>query len=628
MFRKKTARDTGIPVPAELPPLEGLDDQADDPSSGPRRIWLWTLLTALIVVFLFALVLFLGGKAIYDGLKDRALENQQIAQEHYALGLKHLESSEYELAIAEFELALRHDSSLSDARSHLREAKELVRAEVTPTSETRQDAVENLYREAVSHYENGGLEQSVAALEELRGLDADYQRENVVTMLSNAHYQLGLNAVAADRGAENRLDQAIAHFEAVLAIKPGDKDAQDQLNLAHLYTAALNYWERDWSATIQALKGLYVLAPDYKDVESRLRDAYVFHAESYAENGEWCRAADEYAAAVRILPLETTVDKRDDARIRCQATAEAPSPTPTSRETATPRVTTAATAAPAQATPQPTAPSSFLGKGRIAFTSFDATRQRYDVYVMNLEQGDAKLLWANASQPAFAQGGRRLAFRNMDPLHLGLAILDLSDNTVSELTTHVEDSAPAWSPDTNQIVFASNRHGDRKWRLYVISPREVRGEGEEWAFGEKPAWSRDGNRIAYHGCDERGDNCAVWVMQPGGFNPARLTTDPSDTAPAWSPDGTQVAFVSARSGNWELYLIDIATGQEERLTSDPAVDLAPVWSPDGRQLAFLSNRERAWAVYVLEVRSGEVNKVITTGDAYPDPFGEQLSWIP
>ena len=80
-------------------------------------------------------------------------------------------------------------------------------------------------------------------------------------MLSTAHFQLGLNAVA-----ENRLDDAISHFEAVLAIKPGDKDAQDQLDLIDLYTAALNYWERDWSATIQALKGLYALAPDYKDV--------------------------------------------------------------------------------------------------------------------------------------------------------------------------------------------------------------------------------------------------------------------------------------------------------------------------------------------------------------------------
>jgi Tol biopolymer transport system component len=247
---------------------------------------------------------------------------------------------------------------------------------------------------------------------------------------------------------------------------------------------------------------------------------------------------------------------------------------------------------------------------------------------MNLAQGDARLLWTNASQPAFARGGRRMAFRNMDPVHLGLAILDLSSNTITDLTAHVEDSSPFWSPDSNQIVFASDKHGDRKWRLYVVSPDEVRGEGEEWIFGQKPAWSRDGGRIAYHGCDERGDACSVWVMQPGGFHPARLTTDPSDTAPAWSPDGTQVAFISSRTGNWELFLIEIATGQEKRLTENPATDIAPIWSPDGKQIAFLSDRDGVWAVYILELKSGEVHTIIATGDAYPDPFSAQLSWIP
>lgn len=624
--KKRKAEDAFIPIPAKLPPLDGLDDQPGETSGQPRHIWLWTLLTALVVVSLVVYVLVLGVKGVYDGLRDRALENQQLAQEHYALGLEHLDSSDYEFAIAEFELALRYNSSLKDARTQLREAKELGQAQMTPTSETRQDAVQLLYREAVIHYESGNLSQSIEALDELRGLDRDYQSENVATMLATAHFQLGRNAVAQDR-----IDEAIRQFEAVLTIKPGDKDAQNQLNLAHLYTAALNYWERDWSATVQALKGLYALAPDYKDVEARLINAHLLHAEDHADRGNWCQAAIEYAAAVEILPLETTVDKRDDARIQCQATAEAPSPTPTSQATATPRTTVQAasgTPLPSEATPQPTAPAVAVGKGQIAFTSFDAARGRYDLYVMDLAQGDAKLLRANASQPAFARGGKRLAFRNTDPLYLGLAILDLRSNSVSELTDHAEDSAPVWSPDSEQIVFASNKHGDRKWRLYVISPSEVRGDGQEWSFGEKPAWSHDGSRIAYHGCNERGDDCAVWVMQPGGFGPARLTTDPSDTAPAWSPDSTQVAFVSARSGNWEIFLADIATGQERRLTDDPAVDIAPVWSPDGRQIAFLSNRDGGWAVYVLELKSGQLRKIIATGDAYPEPFGEQLSWIP
>jgi tetratricopeptide (TPR) repeat protein len=625
MFRKtRKTNDADVPVPSELPALEGMDEQTDNAESHRPRIWLWTLIAALVVVLLVVYVLVLGSKGIYDGLRDRALENQQFAQKHYELGLAQLEDGEYELAIAEFELTLRHDSSLVDARDRLREAKEMVQAQGTPTSETRQDAAKLLYIQATTLYEDGNLNQSVAVLDELRGLDADHQRENVETMLSRAHYQLGLNAVV-----ENRLDDAISHFETVLDIKPGDKDAQDQLNLADLYAAALNYWERDWSATIQALKGLYALAPDYKDVETRLRDAYVFRGDDLAEDGSWCQAGDDYASAVEILPLEMTVDLRDDARIRCQATAEAPTPTPTLRATATSRATsTAGTTDSPQATPQPTPPTMAPGKGRIAFTGFDAIRQRHDIYVIDLAQGDARLLRANASQPAFSPGGRMLAFRNMDPQYLGLGILDLSRNTFNELTTHVEDASPTWSLESDQLVFASNKHGDRKWRVYVISPYEVRGKGEEWVMGQKPDWSRDGGRIAYHGCDERGGDCGIWVMQPGGFNGARLTTNASDTAAAWSPDGTQVAFASTRSGNWELHLVEIATGQEKRLTDHPAADFAPAWSPDGKQIAFLSDREGAWAVYILDVKSGQVQKLIATGDAYPDPFAETLSWIP
>jgi tetratricopeptide (TPR) repeat protein len=389
-------------------------------SDHPPRTWLWTLIAALIVVSLIIYVLALGVKAIYDGLRDRGLENQEVAREHYALGLEKLEAKEYELAIAEFELALRHDSSLRDARLHLEQAKELVKAQVTPTSETRQDAAKLLYREAVTHYGGGNLSQSVALLDELRGLDPDYQRQNVETMLVAARDQLGLNAVAADR-----LDEAISHFEAALVINPDDTTAQDQLNLANLYQAALNYWERDWSATIQALKGLYALAPEYKDVQIRLRDAYLFQAEDHASSGDWCRAADEYAAAGEILPLETTVDQRDDARIRCQATAEAPTPTPTPRVTATPKATmpagtavTEATASP-QSTDQSPPVTSPIGKGRIAFSSFDSVRQIHDIYVVSLVQGDAQLLQANASQPAFAPGGRWLAFRNLDQQQYG-----------------------------------------------------------------------------------------------------------------------------------------------------------------------------------------------------------------
>lgn len=633
--RKRPASDDLIPVPASLPPIAGMVEEERRAAARGRRTWLWTLAAALVVVLLAVYVLVLGVLGAYDGMKDRTVVGQQRAREHYSQGVTYLESGAYELAIGEFEEALRDDASLGEALTRLQQAKELAQAQARPTSETTQNAAQLLYRQAVAHYESGNLGQAVAVLDEVRGLDPNYQRENVELMLTTSHRRLGLDAVA-----EDRLDDAAGHFEAVLAVKPDDADAQDQLNLIRLYTAALNYWERDWAATIQALKGLYTLAPDYKDVKARLRDAYLFRAQTYADHNDWCRAADDYAAAVEILPLEATVDQRDDATIRCQSAAEIPTPTPTNKVAAQP---TASPTAAAQATsgsdssptgetpaPKPTATpqTGAVGSGRIAFTSYDAARQRSDIYVVDLAEGDAKLLRENGSQPAFAAGGKRLAFRNLDPEYRGLGILDTTSGDVGELTAFAEDSTPAWSPAADQIIFSSNKHGDRQWRLYGISPGEVRGDGEQWAFGQMPAWSPDGDQIAYHGCDERGDNCGVWQMSPGGFAPTRLTTDPSDTAPAWSPDGARVAFISVRSGNWDLYLADVASGQVTQLTDHAAADVAPTWSPDGKQIAFLSSREGAWAVYVLEVESGAVQKVIATGDAYPDPVSERLSWVP
>ena len=633
MLRKRRKANAGsdeIPVPAVLPPVVGLDE-TDEYAPGRRpRTWLWTLLAALVAVLLVVYLALVGVKAIYDGLKDRGIANQQTARDHYALGMAHLDAGEYELAVAEFELALRYDSSLAEAKTQLREAEVKARAQVTPTSEARLDAAALLYKQAVTAYESGKLADAITALDELRGLDANYQRQNVETMLATAHYQLGQDAVRGDR-----LDEAGQHFEAVLALKPDDASARDQLNLVNLYKAALSNWDHNWPATIQALKGLYALASGYKDVRIRLHDAHSYLAQAYATEGNWCAASEEYAAAVSTLSLEESVDKRDDAAFRCQATAEAPTPTATSQPRPTATSPIVAPTVPAGATATPGSATGPLGKGQIAFTGYNAIYQRHDIYIIDLAQGVATLVQENASQPAFAPGGRQLAVRNTHPSYLGVSVLNLDTKEINQVTAHPEDSAPAWSFDEKQLVFASDKHGDRKWRIYVISPGEVRGEGVEWIFGQMPAWSpvpaADGTTagsVAYHGCNERGDECGVWVMKAGGFSPARLTTDPSDTAPAWSPDGKRVAFTSARSGNWELYLIGAAGGKETQLTNNLAVDVAPTWSPDGTQLAFLSNRDGGWAIYILTIKYGQVRKVISTGGAYADAVSERLSWIP
>jgi len=70
-------------------------------------------------------------------------------------------------------------------------------------------------------------------------------------------------------------------------------------------------------------------------------------------------------------------------------------------------------------------------------------------------------------------------------------------------------------------------------------------------------------------------------------------------APAWSPDGRTIVFVSWRDGNGEVYAMDADGSGPRNLTQNPAKDVRPSWSPDGRSIAFVSSRNRQSEIYVM-----------------------------
>ena len=79
-------------------------------------------------------------------------------------------------------------------------------------------------------------------------------------------------------------------------------------------------------------------------------------------------------------------------------------------------------------------------------------------------------------------------------------------------------------------------------------------------------------------------------MNADGSELTQRTDDAADDgAPAWSPDGTQVAFHSSRDGNYEIYVMNADGTGITRLTDNPADDGAPAWSPDGTSIAFASS---------------------------------------
>jgi dipeptidyl aminopeptidase/acylaminoacyl peptidase/CubicO group peptidase (beta-lactamase class C family) len=110
------------------------------------------------------------------------------------------------------------------------------------------------------------------------------------------------------------------------------------------------------------------------------------------------------------------------------------------------------------------------------------------------------------------------------------------------------------------------------------------------AAPEQPALSPDGQEIVYvlRTTDAAADQnvTALWRVGSGDGEPQQLTTGPADSAPAWSPDGSSVAFVRAGDGPAQVWLLPARGGEPKSLTDLPLGSGRPVWSPDGSRIAF------------------------------------------
>jgi TolB protein len=127
-----------------------------------------------------------------------------------------------------------------------------------------------------------------------------------------------------------------------------------------------------------------------------------------------------------------------------------------------------------------------------------------------------------------------------------------------------------------------------------------------------PAWSPDGDRLAYVSFEKR--RSMIYIQRlTDGKRELIASYKGINSAPAFSPDGRKLAFVTSKDGNPEIYVVDLNTRVVTRLTRHLGIDTEPSWTPDGNKLVFTSSRSGQPQVYQMNADGSGIVRLTYQG---------------
>jgi tetratricopeptide (TPR) repeat protein len=598
------------------------DNQDTPPTKADKRarrrqfVRRWIVPLVLLSVVLAFGVLLMALVGFRDGTQERELAKRHQAEILYNRGEIYLEWGQYQLAEAHFEEALRLVPDYEQAVTKLEVAQ--VRQTVTPSptsppptstpplpTSTPEVVVvpltDVLYEEGKQHYADQEWALTISKLEQLRLEDINYQAESVSEMLFESHYAYG---VYLDE--QGQIEAAILQYNQALDLLPRHPEVSVLRRRADLYQSALNEWDVNWENVINFLIALYHVAPDYKDATDRLYEACIVYGQELVKQDRYCEASEIYEQAIEIDDGDEAVVKREaDTSFLCQSAGPVP-----------------------LATPTPDGPPSVWSQvhlGTLFATCYDTHNNQYAVCAQNAEDNELQTWIAEAEQPAVTLDGTQLAYRSSAADRPGLYAMDILSGTVITITEKANAHYPTWSPDGTHVAYTLYETDEEDWFIYIAEVGSTE-PAQRIRNGSWPDWGPT-NLLAFTSCGVEND-CGIYVYNPDSQAISKLTHSKQDRAPAWSPNGEELAYMSDIGLSHNLYVVVIKDAWTRQITKNLFTDVLPIWSPDGQRIAFVTNHQDDWSVYSIHPWPGEgqPEQIASLGAESADWERLQLAW--